>query len=655
MLFRLGLGRNGNGANNNGRLRMICQTIFKKGDHEWLIFGQDPEKPANVADSNQVLILDGGDAMLIDPGGFETFPAVLAALSERTPVEAVQRIFLSRPDPDVASSMPLWLRVCPGGADIVVSHVWQDIVTHLDANCSITPIADDGMDIPIGDKLSVTAIPAHYLPSPGGFHLYDAEARALYTGAVGSAVMPADGWNGYVVQDFDGHAEHMTAFHQRMMPSDAARDDWISRVSSLDIDILVPQRGMVFKGDNVARFIDWFAGLELGTLVAAAPAPAALPENDLVQEIEDLVARTDPGFEDEPAPEMAAEAASEPAADADAAAAEVDDLFAELLGAPKDEWEAPTGAPEPGAEYRLVTRSDFDGLVCAVLFEQLDMIDDILFVHPNDMQEGRVDIQPKDITTNLPYVPGCHIAFDHHLSEIKRLGKKYDNHIINPNAPSAARVVYEYYGGKEGFPNVSVDLMEAVDKGDAAQFDMDEVLYADGWPLMNFIMDSRTGLGRFRGFRIPNYELMMSLIEWCQEYTVAEILELPDVKERVDLYREQEPLFKQQIERCSTVHGNLVVLDLLEEETVYVGNRFMVYALYPQCNISMHVMWGRDKQNVVYAVGKSIFDRSSQTNVGELMLQYGGGGHGAAGTCQADPAMAEIVKQALIGKINEDG
>lgn len=622
---------------------MICQTIFKKGEHEWLIFGQDSDKPTNVADTNQVLIIDDGDAMLIDPGGFETFPSVLASLTERIPIEAVRRIFLSRPDPDVASSIPLWLRVCPGGADIVVSHLWQDVVTHLDANCSITPIADAGMDFPVGANVSISAVPAHYLPSPGGFHIHDAEARALYSGAVGSAVPPADGWNGYVVQDFERHTDLMAAFHTRWMPSDAARDAWVANVSALDIDLLVPQRGMVFKGENVARFLDWFAGLHL-----AAGLQVMLPDGGLVAEIEDLQARIDPDREgaDE---EVAANG------DGDPGTAGVDDMFAELLGTPKDEWQAPTGEPEPGAEYRLVTRSDFDGLVCAVLFEQLEMIDDILFVHPNDMQEGRVDIQPTDITTNLPYVPGCYIAFDHHLSEIRRLGKKYDNHIINPDAPSAARVVYEYYGAKSGFPNVADDLMEAVDKGDAAQFDMDEVLYADGWPLMNFIMDSRTGLGRFRGFRIPNYELMMSLIEWCQEYTVEEILELPDVKERVDLYREQEPLFKQQIERCTTVHDNLAVLDLTEEETVHVGNRFMIYALFPQCNISMHVMWGRDKQNVVFAVGKSIFDRSSKTNVGELMLQYGGGGHGAAGTCQADPAMAEIVKQALIGKINDDG
>jgi flavorubredoxin/nanoRNase/pAp phosphatase (c-di-AMP/oligoRNAs hydrolase) len=635
---------------------MICQTIYKKGEHEWLVFGQDPEKPANLADTNQVLIVDDGQAMLVDPGGFETFPSVLAALTERVPVEAVKRIFLSRQDPDVASSVPLWLRVCSGGVDVVTSQLWQDVVTHLDAGCSVTPIPDEGMDIPVGANVSVSALAAHYLPSPGGFHLYDAEARALYTGAVGSAMPPPEGWNGYVVQDFDAHAELMRDWHQRWMPSDAARDAWLSKVASLDLDLLVPQRGMVFKGDNVARFIDWFAGLRLGSAVQVAmPQAPSSSDQDLIDEIAGLQERTEAA----PVAELEPEAESPPvvadAEGAEAAAIDIDDMFAELLGTSKDEWVAPTGDPEPGAGYRLVTRSDFDGLVCAVLFEQLNMIDDILFVHPNDMQEGRVDIQPTDITTNLPYVPGCHLAFDHHLSEVKRLGQKFENHIINPDAPSAARVVYEYYGAQTGFPKVSVDLMEAVDKGDAAQFDMDEVLYADGWPLLNFVMDSRTGLGRFRGFRIPNYELMMSLIEWCQEYSVEEILELPDVKERVDLYREQEPLFKQQIERCTTVHGNLAVLDLLEEETVYVGNRFMIYALFPQCNISMHVMWGRDKQNVVYAVGKSIFDRSSKTNVGELMLQYGGGGHGAAGTCQSDPAMAEIVKQALIAKINDDG
>lgn len=306
-------------------------------------------------------------------------------------------------------------------------------------------------------------------------------------------------------------------------------------------------------------------------------------------------------------------------------------------------------------KFRLVTRSDFDGLVCAVLLEDQDLIDDILFVHPKDMQEGRVDITNKDITTNLPYVEGVYLAFDHHGSEVARVGADIENHIIDPNAPSAARVVYEYYGGKEAFPKIDVDLMEAVDKGDSAQFSKEEVLNPEGWPLLNFLMDARTGLGRFRGFRIPNYELMMALIEYCHDHSIDEILELTDVKERVDLYFEQQEKFIDQIKRCTTVHQNLAVLDLRDEETIYAGNRFMIYALFPDCNISMHVLTGRDQQNIVYAIGKSIFDKSSKTDIGQLCLQYGGGGHQAAGTCQIDLDQAEDVRKKLIATITADG
>jgi len=309
----------------------------------------------------------------------------------------------------------------------------------------------------------------------------------------------------------------------------------------------------------------------------------------------------------------------------------------------------------PGKMFRLITRSDFDGLVCAVLLEELDLINDILFVHPNQMQEGEIEVSEDDISTNLPYTPGIFAAFDHHLSEITRLGKHYDNHIIDPLAPSAARVVYNYFGSKKRFPDISVDMMDAVDKGDAAQFNKEEVINAEGWPLLNFIMDSRTGLGRYRGFRVPNYELMMSLIDYCRRYDIDDILEHPDVKERVDLYREHEELAKEQIKRCTTVHGNLVVLDLREEEQIYVVNRFMVYALFPDCNISMHVLWGRAQQNTVFAVGKSIFNRTSNTNIGELMLTYGGGGLRNAGTCQSDNALADVVRDAIIQRINADG
>lgn len=306
-------------------------------------------------------------------------------------------------------------------------------------------------------------------------------------------------------------------------------------------------------------------------------------------------------------------------------------------------------------KFRLVTRSDFDGLVCAVLLKHLDLIDDIKFVHPKDMQDGTIDITSNDITTNLPYVEAAHLVFDHHLSETIRNKGERDNHIIDPEAPSAARVVWLHYGGIDGFPDEWTDMMEAVDKGDSAQYNQEEVLNPKGWELLNFLMDARTGLGRFREFRISNYNLMMDLIDYCKDHNIDEILALPDVKERVDLYFEQEAKFKDQIKRCATVHGNLVVLDLRNEETIYAGNRFVIYALFPECNISIHVLWGLKQQNTVFATGKSIFDRGSKTNVGELMLKYGGGGHHAAGTCQVENDAAVSTLDKLIGQITSDG
>lgn len=308
----------------------------------------------------------------------------------------------------------------------------------------------------------------------------------------------------------------------------------------------------------------------------------------------------------------------------------------------------------PQETYRLVTRSDFDGLVCAALLKELDMIDDILFVHPKDMQDGKIDITARDITTNLPYVSGSHLAFDHHLSETLR-NNKHDNHIIDPDAPSAARVVFDYYGGKNSFTQVSDELMEAVDKGDTANFSKEEILNPQGWDLMNFLMDARTGLGRFREFRISNYKLMMTLIDKCRQIPIKEILELTDVKERVELYNEHSEKAKQQIQRCATTHKNLVVLNLQNEETIWATNRFIIYALFPQCNISIHRLWGLKQQNTVYAIGKSILDRSSVTNVGELCLKYNGGGHHAAGTCQIENDKAEATLEELISTITTDG
>ncbi len=305
---------------------------------------------------------------------------------------------------------------------------------------------------------------------------------------------------------------------------------------------------------------------------------------------------------------------------------------------------------------RLVTRSDFDGLVCAVLLKELDLIDEIKFVHPKDVQDGAVEIYPNDILTNLPYVSGAKLIFDHHFSEILRAENNLkENHIIDPIAPSAARVVYDYYGGDATFTTKWHEMMAAVDKADSAQFSTDEILHPEKWVLLNYLMDPRTGLGRFRNFRISNYALMMALIDYCKEHTIDEILNIPDVKERIDLYFEQSEKFKEQIMRCAKVYNNLVVLNLKDEEITYAGNRFMIYALFPECNISIHCMWGLKKQNTVFAIGKSIVNKTSRTNIGQLALSYNGGGHENAGTCQVSNDVAEQVLKNLIHKINFDG
>lgn len=301
---------------------------------------------------------------------------------------------------------------------------------------------------------------------------------------------------------------------------------------------------------------------------------------------------------------------------------------------------------------RLITRSDFDGLVCAVLLKEMELIEEIKFVHPKDMQDGLIEVSENDISTNLPYVEGIGLAFDHHLSETIRTGK-HSNHIIDPDAPSAARVVYNYYGGKERFSMISDEMMHAVDKADAAWFTEEEILDPKDWVLLSFLMDARTGLGRFKDFRISNYTLMMDLIDYCKNHTIDEILSLPDVRERVDLFFQYKEQFYQQIKDNSTIYGNVLVLRLKDQEIIYPGNRFVLYALYPDVTISIHEMWGFKQQNTVFTVGKSIINRSSNANIGELMLKYGGGGHMNAGTCQIPHEKAAEVLEELIEALQD--
>jgi nanoRNase/pAp phosphatase (c-di-AMP/oligoRNAs hydrolase) len=284
---------------------------------------------------------------------------------------------------------------------------------------------------------------------------------------------------------------------------------------------------------------------------------------------------------------------------------------------------------------RLVTRSDFDGLICAVLLKQVEKIDSIQFVHPKDLQDGKFEVTDQDILTNVPYVPGCALWFDHHQTEIDRVVGKTEFKGECRLAPSAARVVYEYYGGAETFPGIEV-MMYEVDKADSAAFSRDEILNSKGWPLLSFIMDARTGLGRFRDYRISNYQLMYDLIDACTHMDIEEILELPDVKERVVRYFEQDPLFRKMIADHTRTVGNVIITDLRNVDPIYCSNRFMVYALYPEQNCSVWIVNGFRNQNCVFACGHSILNKTATCNIGEVMRSLGGGGHRVAGTCQVN-------------------
>lgn len=297
---------------------------------------------------------------------------------------------------------------------------------------------------------------------------------------------------------------------------------------------------------------------------------------------------------------------------------------------------------------RLLTRSDFDGLICAVLLKEAGIMDAWQFVHPKDVQDGVVSVTENDILANVPYAPGCGLWFDHHTSEQERLDFNFQFEGASRDYPSCARVIWEYYGGHETFPASMDEMMRFVDKCDSADLTVDEIENPSGWILLSFVMDPRTGLGRYRDYRISNYQLMMDLVDMCRTMPVEKILENPDVGERVDRYRRQDARFRDMLAKRSRVHGNVVVLDLREQDEIFTGNRFVIYAMHPQCNVSVRVIWGKGKQNTVFTVGKSIINKSNPVDVGALMLQYGGGGHKAVGTCQIDsPAANDALKELI--------
>ncbi|MDH5187952.1 MAG: exopolyphosphatase [Rhodospirillaceae bacterium] len=302
-------------------------------------------------------------------------------------------------------------------------------------------------------------------------------------------------------------------------------------------------------------------------------------------------------------------------------------------------------------KYRLVTRADFDGVVAGGLLIELGLVGEVVFAEPRAMQAGLVNITENDITTNLPYVDGVHLCFDHHVSEKERVGPK-ENHIIDPDAPSAARVVYNHFGGKDKFPSISDELMAAVDKADSADYNEEDILAPDPWTLLNFILDPRTGLSRFEHFEISHEQLMKDMMIYVRHHPVEEIMAIPDVQERVMLYMEHEEKAEMQIRANAKVHSKTVVVDMRGVDDVYAGNRFTVYAIFPACNVSVQITNSADGKKTIFAVGKSILSRTCKANVGSILLEYGGGGHANAGTCQVANDEAEKVLQEILKRLH---
>jgi nanoRNase/pAp phosphatase (c-di-AMP/oligoRNAs hydrolase) len=304
---------------------------------------------------------------------------------------------------------------------------------------------------------------------------------------------------------------------------------------------------------------------------------------------------------------------------------------------------------------RLLTRSDFDGLACAVLLKDVGLIDRYKFVHPKDIQDGKEEVTENDILANIPYVPGCALWFDHHTSEQHRLPEMGPFEGAYREAPSCARVIWDYYDGENTFGDVFDELMVAVDKSDSGNLNHEDIENPRDWILLSYIMDPRTGLGRYRDYRISNYQLMEDLVEQCRNRSIGEILALPDVMERTRRYYEQTGLFRAMIRRRGRQDENLVLVDLREQEEIYAGNRFVLYTMFPDANISLQIMWGVNKQNVVFTCGHSVTNRTSKTDVGALMFKYGGGGHRQVGTCQVPVEDADRVQAELIEKIKSEG
>ncbi len=305
---------------------------------------------------------------------------------------------------------------------------------------------------------------------------------------------------------------------------------------------------------------------------------------------------------------------------------------------------------------RLLTRSNFDGLACGALLTEKGIVDEYKFIHPRDIQNGTEKVTANDVLANVPYASGCGMWFAYHSSKEERL--KMENIKFEgdsrSDALSAAQVVWDYYGGEKTFGKHFEPLLEAVNTSDSANFSLEEIINAEGWILLSFITDPRTGLEDFGDYRISAEQFILDMIQYCRTKTIDEILLIPDVQERTKRYNEQQILFKDMLRRSSRIERRVVITDLMNEETIYCGNRFIIFASHPDQNIEIRMMWDETKKNVVFSCGHSILNRTSKINVGRLMYKYGGGGIEKAGSCRVPAKDKERVLNEILEEMQKD-
>lgn len=305
---------------------------------------------------------------------------------------------------------------------------------------------------------------------------------------------------------------------------------------------------------------------------------------------------------------------------------------------------------------RLLTRSDFDGLICAAILEQLGIIDDIHYIHPKDIQDGKINVTQNDVLANVPFAEGCGLWFDHHSSENERLEFKDKFNGASEPEPSAARVIYNYYIKNESHAKNLTKLEEminAADKADSAQFSKEEILNPQGWVMLALIADPRTGLGYRHTFRISNFDLMRTLPGLLRTKSIDEILAMPDFQERIIVYHDETMTYQEFILEYARIEGDAILLDLRGIENIPSGNRFVEYSLFPDQNISVRLTDGKERKFVMISVGHSIIKRTSMVDVGSLMLTYGGGGHLKVGTCQVPYDEANKIFKEILDVINK--